>query len=245
MVFLDKRINVICDEMKKYAVRQRVPVEGIYYKEGNFLRPRDAEADGTPFAPFDSQRMHWYGPDRHYWFRAEITVPESFAGRSLWLHVRTQIDEWDDAKNPQFLLFVNDEIVQGMDMNHREVLLTREAKAGERYRLDLQAYTGILHTEVNLIFELREIDPDLEGLYWDLYVPLSAFPRLDPQDTRRMALERVMNDAVNLLDLRTPYSDAYMDTVRQARAYLQKHLYEELGGPADIIASCIGHTGIA
>ena len=244
MVFLDKRINVICDEMKKYAVRQRVPVEGIYYKEGNFLRPRDAEADGTPFAPFDSQRMHWYGPDRHYWFRAEITVPESFAGRSLWLHVRTQIDEWDDAKNPQFLLFVNDEIVQGMDMNHREVLLTREAKAGERYRLDLQAYTGILHTEFNLIFELREIDPDLEGLYWDLYVPLSAFPRLNPQDTRRMALERVMNDAVNLLDLRTPYSDAYMDTVRQAQAYLQKHLYEELGGHADIIASCIGHTHI-
>ena len=244
MVFLDKRINGICDEMKKYAVRQRVPVEGIYYKEGNFLRPRDAEADGTPFAPFDSQRMHWYGPDRHYWFRAEITVPESFAGRSLWLHVRTQIDEWDDAKNPQFLLFVNDEIVQGMDMNHREVLLTREAKAGEHYRLDLQAYTGILHTEFNLIFELREIDPDLEGLYWDLYVPLSAFPRLDPQDTRRMALERVMNDAVNLLDLRTPYSDAYMDTVRQARAYLQKHLYEELGGHADIIASCIGHTHI-
>ena len=74
----------------------------------------------------------------------------------------------------------------------------------------------ILHTEFNLIFELREIDPDLESLYWDLYVPLSAFPRLDPQDTRRMALERVMNDAVNLLDLRTPYSDAYMDTVRQA-----------------------------
>ena len=244
MFFLDKRINGICDEMKKYAVRQRVPVEGIYYKEGNFLRPRDAEADGTPFASFDSQRMHWYGPDRHYWFRAEITVPESFAGRSLWLHVRTQIDEWDDAKNPQFLLFVNDEIVQGMDMNHREVLLTREAKAGERYRLDLQAYTGILHTEFNLIFELREIDPDLEGLYWDLYVPLSAFPRLDPQDTRRMALERVMNDAVNLLDLRTPYSDAYMGTVRQARAYLQKHLYEELGGHADIIASCIGHTHI-
>lgn len=91
MVFLDKRINGICDEMKKYAVRQRVPVEGIYYKEGNFLRPRDAEADGTPFAPFDSQRMHWYGPDRHYWFRAEITVPESFAGRSLWLHVRTRL----------------------------------------------------------------------------------------------------------------------------------------------------------
>ena len=29
-------------------------------------------------------------------------------------------------KNPQFLLFVNDgKVTQGMDMNHREVLLTR------------------------------------------------------------------------------------------------------------------------
>ena len=33
-------------------------------------------------------------------------------------------------------------------------------------------------------------------------------------------------------------------TGAKARAYLQKHLYEELGGHADIIASCIGHTHI-
>ncbi len=244
MVFLDKRIQVICDELKKNAVRQRTTVENVLCKPGNFLRPADVDADATPFESFDSRTMHWYGPDKHYWFRSDVTVPDSYAGRSLWLHVRTQIDEWDDAKNPQFLLFVNGEITQGIDMNHRDVLLTRCARAGETYRLDLQAYTGILHTEFNLIFELREIDPVLDGLYWDLYVPLSAFPRLDPQDQNRMALERVMNDAINLLDLRTPYSAAYMETAQQARDYLQKHLYEELAGHQEIIASCIGHTHI-
>ena len=97
------------------------------------------------------------------------TVPESFQGKPLWMHVCTQIDEWDDGKNPQFLLFVNGEIVQGIDMNHREVLLSpRQPRRGSRYRLELQAYTGTLHTEFNLIVEFRGDRPrDLEGLYWD------------------------------------------------------------------------------
>ena len=244
MFFLDKRIKGICDELKKEAVRQRLPLSGWQYKKGNFLRPADADKDAAPYAPFDSRTMHWYGPDEHYWFKTEITVPGSMDGKPLWLHVKTQIDEWDDGKNPQFLLFADEKIVQGIDMNHRDVLLARQARAGQRWRLDLQAYTGTLHTEFNLIVELQEIDPEIEGLYWDLQVPLSAFPRLEEQSQSRLDLTRVMNDAINLLDLRVPYSEEYMRTVGEARAYLKKHLYEELGGHSDVIASCIGHTHI-
>ena len=157
--FLDKRVNGICKELKKLSVKQRVETADWLYKTGNFLRPENADQDPIPFAPFDSRTMHWYGPDVHYWFRTDVTAPESFDGRPLWLHVRTQIEEWDDAKNPQFLLFVNGKVTQGIDMNHRDVLLTPSARAGEVYRIDLQAYTGILHTEFNLIVDLREIDP--------------------------------------------------------------------------------------
>lgn len=244
MHFLDKRIQGICDELKKLSVRQRKTVTGLMIKKGNFLSPEDARADAAPFEPFDSLTMHWYGPDEHYWFAAEAEVPESFAGKELWLHVRTQIDEWDDAKNPQFLLFVDGEIQQGIDMNHRDVLISRCAEAGRRYALDLQAYTGTLHTEFSLIIEWHQAEPELRGLYWDLQVPLQAFPRMDEQSQSRMALERVMNEAINLLDLRVPYSEAYMSTVRSARAYLAKHLYEELAGHDEIIATCIGHTHI-
>ena len=75
--------------------------------------------------------MHWYGRDRHYWFKAVYRVPQELDGKRMWMHVRTQIDEWDDAKNPQFLLFVNGEAVQGIDMNHRDVFLRPQARAGE------------------------------------------------------------------------------------------------------------------
>ena len=244
MHFLDKRIQGICDELNKLSIRQRVSIPGWQYKKGNFIHPEQAHVQEAGFERFDSRSMHWYGPDEHYWFYADVQTPDSFDGKPLWMHVCTQIDEWDDGKNPQFLLFVDGEAVQGVDMNHRDVLITRRAEAGRVYRLDLQAYTGTLHTEFNLIVEWREIDPEIRGLYWDLQVPLQAFPRLDAQSQSRMALERVMNDAINLLDLRAPYSDAFTDTVAQARAYLKKHLYEELGGHDDVIATCIGHTHI-
>ena len=227
MFYLDKRIQGICDELRKLSIRQRVPISGWMYKKGNFIHPEDARHDAAAFSPFDCRNMHWYGPDEHYWFYSDTTVPESFQGKPLWMHVCTQIDEWDDGKNPQFLLFVNGEIVQGVDMNHRDVLLSRSAQAGQPLCLELQAYTGTLHTEFNLIVEFREIDPEIEGLYWDLQVPLQAFPRLEAESRSRMDLERVMNDAINLLDLRTPYSPAFEQSVHEARAYLQKHLYEE------------------
>ena len=57
--------------------------------------------------------------------------------------------------NPQFLLFVDGQAVQGQDMNHREVRLTDCAEAGRTYTLDLQAYTGILHNE----FSLSKVPP--------------------------------------------------------------------------------------
>ena len=268
MDFLDKRISVICDELKRLSVKQKIPITTWQIKPGNYLTPAEADAAAEPYAEFGHQETydltrylmggykddpdsavnnkisHWYGPDKHYWFRTEITVPESFAGRSLWLHIQSQIEEWDDAKNPQFLIFVDGVVTQGADMNHRDVLLARQAEAGRTYRIDLQAYTGILHAELNLLCDLREIDPEIEGLYYDMVVPLRAFGRLDPDGKPRHDLERVLNEAVNILDLRTPYDDSFYSSVSDARAYLARALYTDLAGHDEVIASCIGHTHI-
>lgn len=129
--FLDKRVTGICNELKKLSVKQKFETSDWLIKPGNFLRPEDADADPAPFEPFDSRTMHWYGPDKHYWFRADVAVPQEMDGKPLWMHVCTQIDEWDDAKNPQFLLFVDGKVTQGVDMNHRDILLDRCAKGGQ------------------------------------------------------------------------------------------------------------------
>lgn len=243
MRYLDRRAEVICRELKGLSVVSRETIRHLQYKKGNFIYPEDAERADTPWEDFDSQFMHWYGKDEHYWFKAEYTVPEKLSGKEIWLEVKTQIDEWDDARNPQFLLFLDGEPVQGMDMNHRRVLLTRNAEAGRTYQFGLQSYTGTLHSEFRLIPEILEIDHEIESLYYDLQIPLRSFSRMK-DDTLKQEIVEVLNSCVNLLDLRTPYSEDFYRSLREASAYLAKALYEELAGYGDVIATCIGHTHI-
>lgn len=244
MQFLDKRVNVICNELKKLKVKQSFSVDNWKYKEGNYIHPEEAEADTASWEDFDCKTMHWYGLDRHYWFKTTYKVPEELDGKRMWLHVKTQIDEWDDAKNPQFLLFVNGVVTQGIDMNHREVFLCEQAKAGDELVLELQAYTGILHKEFNLIVEMQEVDDKIEKLYYDLWVPVAAFSRMEEDDKNRRDIENILNKTVNFLDLRTPYSKEFYETLQEASDYIDEALYSDMAGYKDVIATCIGHTHI-
>lgn len=244
MYFIDQRIQVIANELRKIRVRHRTPITHFDYKKGLWFRPEEADAAETPWEPFDSERMHWYGPDEHYWFRCTVTLPEELTGKYTWLRVRTQIQEWDDGKNPQFLLFINGKVAQGIDMNHRWVRLFDEAPAGATLTLDFQAYTGTLHNEFQFLVELFELDAGINKLYYDLQIPLQAFKRMDEDDKVRLDIQTVMNDAINLLDLRTPYSPEFYESLAQADAYLDENLYQKMGGHDDVIATCIGHTHI-
>lgn len=244
MQFLDKRISVICDELKKLQWKQKFPVTAWKYKEGNYIHPKDAEADSAPWQDFDCKTMHWYGPDRHYWFKAVYTVPKELDGKRMWMRVRTQIHEWDDAKNPQFLVFINGKAIQGMDMNHKEIFLRESAAAGEELTIELQSYTGTLHNEFMLFVDMCEVDALITKLYYDLRVPLWAFPRMDEDDKVRKDIENVLNETVNFIDLRTPYSEEFYATLQQASDYIDKALYDDMAGYKDVIATCIGHTHI-
>ena len=244
MIFARERAEVIANKLKKLMVVQKFQLDDWKVKEGFFLRPEEADLAEEDWEPFDSRLMHWYGPDRHYWFRTVFTVPEEYDGKGLWLRIRTQIEEWDDAKNPQFLVFLNGEAVQGADMNHREVLLSEAATAGETVTVDLQAYSGTLHPEFRLMADVEEVSEPVKDLYYDIQVPLWAMDRMDQEGKTAIDILTVLNDTISLLDLRDVFSDDFYRSVEAARAYIAKALYEDLAGDDTVIATCIGHTHI-
>ena len=266
MYFIDERIQVICNQLQLLRFKNRQDISAWQYKPGQYFRPEEADAAPRPWEDFDTYTMRWYsnyvGTEKfegafegqvtdfkgilgaHYWFRSHIRVPESFRGRSVWMKIRTQIEEWDDGKNPQFLIFINNQVVQGADMNHREIRLLETAQGGEELTVDIQAYTGTLHREFQFLAELYELDGEINRLYYDLQVPLWAFSRMDKDDKTRLDIQTVLNDTINLLDMRLPHSDAFYASVREATAYLDENLYRKMGGHEDIIATCIGHTHI-
>lgn len=266
MYFIDQRIQVICNQLSMLRFRDSRELPNWEYKYGQYFRPEEADANERPWEKFDCQNMHWYAgyagtdqfegkfqgqhtdfhgiPGDHYWFRSRITIPQDMDGKSVWLKIRTQIEEWDDGKNPQFLVFVNKEVVQGADMNHREVLLRKCAVGGEEMDIDIQAYTGTLHREFRFLVDLYVLDEAINKLYYDLQVPLQAFPRLGEDSKVRLDIQTVLNDTINLLDMRVPYSEEFYASLEKAQAYITENLYEKMGGWDEVVATCIGHTHI-
>ena len=244
MKFVKERVNVICQELARLSISQKIKITDMQVKNGCYITPAEADASEEPWTSFDTVNDRWYGPDKHYWFRTTITVPESFDGKNLWMRVHAGLDDWDDGRNPQFLLFANGEVIQGMDINHREVLVRENAKAGEKIQLDLQSYTGTLHSEFRLLADLEEHDAKIEEIYYDLIVPMQGLNRMDEDNKTRLDLETALTNTINLLDLRKPYSKEFYASIEEAEKCIQEEIYEKMGGWDEVVATCIGHTHI-
>ena len=243
-MFAKERAQVISGQIRKYAMEKTQKLTGWQVKNGCYIDVAEVDAATEPWREFDNDKERWYGPDKHYWFRRNITIPEDMDGKAVWLCVHTALEDWDDGRNPQFLVFVDDRVTQGLDINHREILLTENAKAGTTYKIDMQSYTGTLHNEFRLVTELQVINPDTMALYYDIRIPLESLNRLKENDQPRLKFEEILTETINLIDLRKPHSESFYASIQAAREYIGKHLYEDMTGYEDVIASCIGHTHI-
>ncbi|MGL5635144.1 MAG: alpha-mannosidase [Sarcina sp.] len=244
MHYLLERIEKTYREVEKNIYRNEIEIEGYKYIDGNYHN-----IDGIKDAPVDGWKEFkkgdlWGGRDKHGWFKCSVTVPEEFAGQTIALNFHTFEEGWD-ATNPQFILYVNGEQIQGVDINHREIILSHDAVAGETYEIDLHAYAGMLSDKKPTLHgKLVVIDMGSRELYFDLKVPADVCRELDKEDKKRIDMIMVLNDAINLLDLRRPKSELYDNSVKVTNEYLADKFYGELCGHEEVTATCVGHTHI-
>ena len=243
MFFEAERIQKITADLQELITADKLELAEIKMKKGLYNSPAEAETAAEPFQSFGFHDR-WGGKNIYVWFRAEFSVPETFAGKRLVYRVTTSHEgEWD-AKNPQFLVFVNGRLVQGLDVNHTEVLLTEQAAAGQKYVVDLQAFSGMEEHLSECKNVVCVSDSRIEQLYYDILVPLEAAKLLAKTDYYRIEILRYLTAAVNLIDLRQPYSPEFYDSVDRALAYMADEFYGKYCGHSDMIANCVGHTHI-
>lgn len=244
MHYLLERIDKTCREIEKNIYRNSIEIEGYKYIDGNYHN-----IDLIKNAPEDGWRDFkkgdlWGGRDCHGWFKCSVVVPEEFAGQTIALNFHTFDEGWD-ATNPQFILYVNGEQIQGVDINHREIILSHDAVAGEKYEIDLHAYAGMLSDKKPTLHgKLVVIDMASRELYFNLKVPADVCKELDKEDKRRIDMITMLNDAINLVDLRRPKTKEYDESVKVANDFLNEKFYGEMCGHEDVTATCVGHTHI-
>jgi alpha-mannosidase len=241
-MFTEERIGEILKQLSALRWPQNVPLTGWQMKKTDGERRPEPNDDGSGWQEVPPELV-WGGNLDYYAFRLEVTVPPELSGQIVEFTLRTGREgEWD-ATNPQFSVWADDVLRQGFDVNHHVLRLSEKAEAGEQHTLFLSAYTGV--NNCHLVFDtaLQTVDEKTQALYYDLLVPWQTACLLDKDRTEYIRLLKTLEDAVNLLDLRKPGSDAYYDSAERAEALLREAFYTQPRKTEGKIC-CVGHTHI-
>lgn len=205
------------------------------YAEREAVREDAADWEGFP------ADACWGGLDAHFCFRAGIPIPQADGGRVICRISTDAAGGWS-RENPQFIAYIDGEMVCGLDEHHREfeILHPRGGKA----ELALYAYCNTPRRKLFLRAETAVLCEDVERLYYDLRVPFEAARLMDGGDRDRIKTLDVLLRAVNLLDFRKPQSEGFFKSVREAQALMQREYYEKLCGKESAMMHCVGHTHI-
>ena len=244
MFFEIERAEAILNELKGYIKLNETRLSNIMISEG-----REKNDDYREFMKDEL----WGGYDS--WCHFKIELPEEFIGKNAVFSLKTGKEGQWDALNPQFILYVNDEIICGMDVNHTDIPL---GVPEEPLTLELAAYSGTAspasaHDPSNdkempkrLEFQasIYENNAEVESLYYNLKPLIYTAKMYEKSDKIRMKLEKYITKTINLLDLRVIGSPNFSASVSAANEYLEEEFYEKECGHDEVIANCVGHTHI-
>lgn len=240
--FIEDRIKVFLEEMECFIVKKSIPQDNFLFKECDYKVGNALPQIDSDFRDFKSNIDRWAGEcDKHAWFYKKITVPEDFADGEFYLTVSSDAKQgWADV-NPQFIAYVDGALKQGIDKNHRDLYLDG---VGE-HEIYLYAYTGSIFPErVDFVADLCLADSKTKKLYYDLKVPFEILEFEDENSKNYFEIKKHINNAVNLIDMREPYSDDYYNSLEKAEEYLQNEFYGKYCRDGEVHAICIGHTHI-
>ena len=236
-----ERMERLITDLEELRRPKRVSVTEFYRREGKEEGSASGSLEGWEKCDI---REPWAVLESHRWYRTVVRIPEEFDHCHVEFLITTGREGQWDATNPQMLFYLNGKLIQGVDVNHREICISREAKAGQEYEIAFLVFSGSVPGDLILRTELVTVDDRLEKVYYDLLAPVKAARLLkkpDPENYRRI-LER-LGPAADVLDLRQPYSQRFYDSLDEAEDILRKGFYTHVREDGPIVSG-VGHTHI-
>lgn len=209
-----------------------------HYKEGSFTSYKDI----TDWNVYRTGNF-WGGKAQYCWFKTRISIPQRFENKRVFFSISTGHKEGWDISNPQFLIYVNDVLRQGLDVNHKNTLLSAKASSGDNYDIVMLGYSGIEDASVILKTTLKVVEPTLEDFYYNISNLFWALTLMNEQENQRQEFIRNLIEAVDILDLRKIYSQQFYQSVEKANEFLKGLYYTTINTSAPTVTA-IGHTHI-
>lgn len=238
MAFIDEKIRLTWQKLNQFANTKLYDLEGVEYVKCDYKTDNTFPKSG--WQPFQKGTI-MTGRDAHYWLRVSFKTPPAKENTSYYIKCTTGLEGQWDATNPQGLIYLNGEMVQGIDTNHTDIYLESDTE----YVMHNYFYLGLNKGEVSLNMALYELDEKSEQLYYDIRVPYDVFMMHHQNEDTHEIITPILEQCCNLIDLRKPRSKEYKQSVETAIKFMKDEFYDKIcttkGKP---IVDCIAHTHI-
>lgn len=236
------RLKAAVDSIKALCYQDMIRVEHVLVSPGDYSFEENFDSSAFSWAPFGTDET-WGGTDQHYWFLTNVTLPDVSNKTQVRAVLNTGATDIWNTDNPQILVYLNGKLSGTMDMNHQDIILSDYAKGGESVELVFYAYsnssglTNFFHLEIGTYSEV------IADFYYDFVIPFEAADLLEEDDLERIDTFKSLNEALNLVDFKRPGSEEFLQSVKEADAWLLEHYYKDRP-ENQVTVHSIGHTHI-
>ena len=135
------RIKAVLEAVEQMIYSDRQPVISVKIAKADYHFEEEFHREGKDFRDFGRNET-WGELDQHYFFLADVAVPEQMEGHTVRAVLNTGATDIWNTDNPQIMAYVNGRFAATLDMNHQFIILSEHAKAGETYELAFYAYSS-------------------------------------------------------------------------------------------------------
>ena len=224
----------ILPHVKNSIYPVRMPISDWKMKEGEIEQAHSRNFKDKSWQTFQVPGS-WGKYDKTFWFRRAVTIPTEWSGRPVVL-----IAEMLEA-----LLFLDGEPVQGLDGNHREVLLTPKARTNQTFHLAIEAFSGRKH-DLNKfhVSELAVVDVKAKALYQSLTTLHTLEETFEHGSQEAKTVRELIRRTLIFLKYFRPGSEEYPNAIGRAYNFLLNTIENEPQGSLSGLVHLIGQSHI-
>ncbi len=263
MLLTDLKIEKRILELKGFRF-DGDPYRGYRYRDmhdlDSFRMKEDVSGVSNPAMPvweetegFLNRGDQWQGRDRYLWLEKTIRLPEEWKTCEDGLEPMGYFDFGltGGGYNSGFeaMLYINGEIYQAVDSNHKEVFF-KEEHFGHNLTLTFRLWSGLEGggQPHDMIHQYREafiglMDTATDDLYYLSEMVLDAAKMIPKDNAEHYDLMEALDETYRLIDWTEPGSDTFYASIRTADVYLNEIL-DGMDKNSRVTIHCVGHTHI-
>ena len=220
-------------ELRKFLYREKKQVNNLMINE--IGKEQNTYVQGEYFGY----------KDLYYEISGKLAIPTDWRSGRVELEIYSSKGEWDNSTNPQMKVWLDGALIQGLDVNHQEVLLPQGVKDKGELDLRLEVYSGREEKQFPIFINLHLVDERVRKVFYDLAIALKCCLNFEKGTQEYLAYYPVLDQAVRYLDYRDPFSENFYEGLEKCRQYLKEKLYQKYDDiQLQPQVTAVGHTHI-